>query len=135
MMTTVTNERPSGAELLALYDAVGWTAYTRDPDTLAVAIAGSHLVLTARDADGRLIGLARTVSDGATICYLQDVLVDPTAQRSGVGRALISAVLTQYGDVRQFVLLTDDDEAQRAFYRSVGLVRSDRSGLHAYLRS
>lgn len=35
MMTTVTNERPSGTELLALYDAVGWTAYTRYPDALA----------------------------------------------------------------------------------------------------
>ncbi|MDQ6657643.1 MAG: GNAT family N-acetyltransferase [Actinomycetota bacterium] len=133
-MTTVTNERPTGAEPLALYDAVGWTAFTRDPDTLAAAIAGSHLVLTARDTAGRLIGLARTVSDGATICYLQDILVDSGARRSGVGWALISAVLTSYADVRQFVLLTDADPTQRAFYRSVGLVRSYESGLHAYLR-
>ncbi len=64
-MTTVTNERPNDAELLTLYDAIGWTAYTRDPDRLAAAIAGSHLVLTARDDWGQLIGLVRTVSDGA----------------------------------------------------------------------
>lgn len=133
-MTTVTNERPAAPELLALYDAVGWTAYTRDPDRLVAAVAGSHTVLTARDDDGRLVGLARTVSDGASICYLQDVLVVPEAQRSGIGRALLQAVLTEYAELRQFVLLTDDDPTQRAFYTSLGLVRSDESGLHAYLR-
>lgn len=133
-MTTVTNERPSGAELLTLYEAVGWTAYTRDPERLAAAIAGSHQVMTARDDTGRLVGLVRTISDGASICYLQDILVHPDVQRAGVGRSLIAAVLEQSADLRQFVLLTDDDQTQRAFYSAAGLVRSDTVGLHAYLR-
>jgi GNAT superfamily N-acetyltransferase len=133
-MTTVTNERPNDAELQTIYDAVGWTAYTRDPERLAAAIAGSHLVLTARDDAGRLVGLARTVSDGASVCYLQDILVHPDVQRAGIGRSLIAAVLDQSADIRQFVLLTDDDETQRAFYAAAGLVRSDSVGLHAYLR-
>ncbi|WP_029135682.1 GNAT family N-acetyltransferase [Nakamurella lactea] len=133
-MTTVTNERPATPELLALYDAVGWSAYTRDPDRLTAAVAGSHAVLTARDDDGRLVGLARTISDGASVCYLQDILVHPDAQRTGVGRTLLTAMLAEYADLRQFVLLTDDDRTQRAFYTSLGLLRSDESGLHAYLR-
>lgn len=130
----ISAEQPSRAELLHLYGAVGWSAYTRDPDRLAAAVAGSHLVLCARDPSGTLVGLARTVSDGAVICYLQDVLVDPAWQRRGVGRRLIDAALERHRNVRQFVLLTDDDEAQRALYRAAGLVRSDDLGLHAYLR-
>lgn len=133
-MTVVTNERPQTDELLALYDAVGWSAYTRNPGELASAIAGSHRVLTVREKSGKLIGLIRTVSDGTTICYLQDVLVHPDARRRGVGRALIEAVLQEYAALRQFVLLTDDDAAQRSFYAAAGLVRSDTVGLHAYLR-
>jgi GNAT superfamily N-acetyltransferase len=133
-MTTVTNERPNDAELLTLYDAIGWTAYTRDPDRLAAPIAGSHLVLTARDDWGQLSGLVRTVSDGASICYLQDILVHPDAHRAGVGRSPIAAVLEQSADVRRFVLLTDDDDTHRAFYAAAGLVRSDTVGLHSYLR-
>lgn len=133
-MTAVTNERPQVDELVALYDAVGWSAYTRDPGVLVSAIAGSHRVLTVRDPSGMLLGLVRTVSDGSTICYLQDILVHPDAQRRGVGRALIGAVLDEYASLRQFVLLTDDDEAQRAFYGAAGLVRSDIAGLHAYVR-
>lgn len=35
-------------ELFDLYDSVGWTAYTRDPETLRRAFAGAHRVVTAR---------------------------------------------------------------------------------------
>ncbi len=50
--------------------------------------------------------------DGATICYLHDVLVHPEAQRAGVGRALVRAALEPYAAVRQKVLLTDDEPGQ-----------------------
>lgn len=114
-------EVPATAELVALYAAVGWSAYTDDPDTLRRAVAGSSFVVTAR-RDGALVGLARAVSDDATICYLQDILVVPDAQRAGVGRLLASAVLERYAAVRQKVLLTDDEPRQRAFYESLGYV-------------
>lgn len=122
MTFTIRDERPGTDELVALYDAVGWSAYTRDPEALTASIAGSHSVLTARDAPGRLLGLVRTVSDGVTIVYVQDLLVVPTAHRSGIGGALLDAVLDRSADVRQTVLLTDDEPGQRAFYESRGFV-------------
>jgi GNAT superfamily N-acetyltransferase len=106
-------------EVIALYDAVGWSAYTKAPMALRAAIAGSSYVVVARRGE-RLIGLARAVSDNATICYLQDVLVLPEEHRNGVGRALVQAVLDRYRTVRQKVLLTDDEPGQRAFYETLG---------------
>jgi GNAT superfamily N-acetyltransferase len=106
-------------ELLPLYESVGWTAYTAAPGLLEAAVAGSSCVVTARRG-GRLVGLARALSDGATICYLQDVLVHPAEHRLGIGRALVRAVLDRYPAVRQKVLLTDDEPGQRAFYESLG---------------
>jgi GNAT superfamily N-acetyltransferase len=106
-------------ELVQLYAAVGWTAYTRDPALLAAAVRGSTHVVTARRG-GRLVGLARALSDGATVCYLQDILVHPDARRRGVGRALLLAIRERCGPVRQQVLLTDDEPGQRAFYESLG---------------
>jgi GNAT superfamily N-acetyltransferase len=106
-------------ELLALYEAVGWSAYTRSPAVLRAAITGSSFVVVARRGP-RLVGLARAISDDATICYVQDVLVVPQEQRKGVGRALVRAVLDRYATVRQKVLLTDDEPGQRAFYESLG---------------
>lgn len=83
---------PDAADLVALYAAVGWTAYTQDPAVLRAAIRGSHRVITAYDGE-QLIGLARTLSDGASICYLQDILVHPAAQGRGVGRSLLERTL------------------------------------------
>jgi GNAT superfamily N-acetyltransferase len=107
------------ADVVALYAAVGWTAYTRDPAVVDAALKGASFVAVARE-DGRLVGLVRAISDDATISYVQDVLVHPATQRRGVGAALMAAVAQRYGHVRQHVLLTDDEPGQRAFYESLG---------------
>lgn len=113
------DEIPATPELVALYDAVEWSAYTKDPERLLRAMHGSLRVVTAR-LDGELLGLARVVGDGETIIYLQDILVQPKAQRTGLGRLLMTAALEPYGSVRQKVLLTDDEPRQRAFYEASG---------------
>ena len=111
------------AELTTLYDAVGWTAYTRDPAKLLGSVHGSHRVAIAR-ADGELVGLTRTISDGVTIVYLQDVLVHPHWRGCGLGRRLVQQVLAADAQVRQRVLLTDADPAQRAFYAALGFTET-----------
>ncbi|MEL4506069.1 GNAT family N-acetyltransferase [Luteococcus sp. H138] len=113
---------PKLEELLALYDSVGWTAYTRHPSSLEAGVRGSLRVVTAR-SDDRLVGLARVVGDGATICYLQDVLVDPGVRRTGLGRRLVEAVFEPFAHVRQHVLITDEEAGQKAFYESLGFTQ------------
>lgn len=127
---------PSDDELRELYDAVGWSNYTRAPHVLRRGLQGSSRVVTARDNE-TLVGLARIVSDGATIAYLQDVLVHPQAQRSGLGRKLVEAAFAPYSEVRQHVLLTDDQPYQRAFYEDLGFVEIrdvDAAALRAFVR-
>nr|WP_255719944.1 GNAT family N-acetyltransferase [Brachybacterium sp. ACRRE] len=118
-----------------MYGAVGWSAYTEDPQTLGRALAGSTRVVTARER-GRLVGLARVISDGASIAYLQDVLVDPDRRRAGIGRQLVREAFAPFAAVRQHVLLTDADSGQRAFYESLGLTEAHdvRPPLRAFLR-
>lgn len=128
-------ETPSVEEALGLYGAVGWSAYTRDPATLGRALAGSAVVVTAR-RQGELVGLARVVGDGASIAYLQDVLVHPGARRRGLGRLLIDAAFAPFDDVRQQVLLTDAEPGQRAFYEALGFTEAHdhEPGLRAFVR-
>ena len=114
-----TLESPDMAAICRLYDAVGWSVYTQDPARLEAAIVGSHRVMVARE-DGQLIGLIRSISDGVTIAYVQDILVHPDHQRRGIGRAMVQAILEQYAHIRQKVLLTDDRPEQLAFYASLG---------------
>ncbi len=133
-VTYSTSGSPTRDELIALYDSVGWTVYTADPARLEDAVAGSTFVVTAR-IDGDLVGLARAVSDDATIVYVQDILVVPDAQRQGIGKQLLATVIERFAHVRQKVLLTDDEERQHALYRSLGFAdTAEVERLHAFVR-
>lgn len=111
-------------ELVELYESVNWILYSADPDGLARAVDRSTYVITARDmteeGEGRLVGLARCMSDDVSIMYLQDVLVHPDHHRRGIGRFLVMVCLHKFDHVRQKVLLTDDEPGQAAFYESLG---------------
>lgn len=113
-------------QLIALYNAVGWLAYTRDERSaqLPTAIRNSTYVVTAWHAD-RLVGLARGLSDDVSIFYLQDILVHPDYQRQGIGRKLLQNCLDRYHHVRTKLLLTDDEEKQKTFYRSLGFTNTN----------
>ena len=128
-------DRVDPDDLLDLYESVGWSAYTSDPDGLARAIEGSTYVVTARH-EGTLIGLARVLSDDVSILYLQDILVRPDWQRHGVGKALLLHCLDRYRHVRTKVLMTDDEDRQHAFYRAMGFqLAVEVEALHVFVRT
>lgn len=106
-------------EILRLYSEVGWTAYTDHPDVLRQGFKNSLLVLGAYEND-ELLGIIRTVGDGCTIVFVQDILVFPDKQRMGVGTDLLRAVLERFNHVRQIELATDDTPKTVAFYKSLG---------------
>lgn len=107
-------------EVTQLYESVDWVIYATDPDGLARAVDRSTYVVTARDDQGVLVGLARCLSDDVSIMYLQDVLVRPEHQNAGVGSHLVTACLQKFAHVRQKVLLTDNEERLRSFYNKLG---------------
>ena len=86
-------------------------------ETVASALAQS-LTVCAFDGDNQ-IGMARVVTDRATMAYLADVFVLETHRRQGVARAMIEA-LYQHPDLhglRRWFLFTRD---MQPVYASVG---------------
>jgi GNAT superfamily N-acetyltransferase len=124
---------PQTAKLVALYDAVGWKAYTRDEASLTRAVANSLAVVTAWEDEEHLVGLARAVGDGEHILYVQDLLVLPRVQGQGVGRALLEQLLAMYPQVRQKFLMAETDPALEAFYQHSGWMKADGQGLQAWV--
>ena len=120
-------------EILRLYSAVGWTAYTKDMTALRHGFEHSLLVLAAYENDD-LLGIVRAVGDGFTVVFIQDILVFPEKQRQGVGTALLKAVLEWYPDVRQIELTTDDTEKTVAFYRSLGFREFSEIGCCGFIK-
>ena len=121
-------------ELCSLYESVGWTNYTVRPDMLEAAFRGSLCAIGAYDVKGRLIGVVRAVGDGASVLFVQDLLVRPEWQGRGVGTALLRALLDRYPDVYQTQLLTDRTEKTCAFYRRMGFAPAGEMGCEAFVR-
>lgn len=132
-MEIKTGIRPEKEHVIALYDDAGWTSYTDDPDLLMEAIKNSLKVWTLWDGE-KLIGLARTIGDGATICYLQDILILKTYQGRGLGAGLLKEIMKENEKIRQFVLLTDDSEKTKGFYKKLGLTEVGDFSCLAFMR-
>lgn len=120
-------------EVFRLYSEAGWVAYTNDMAALREGFMNSLLILAAYGDDG-LLGLIRVVGDGATIIFIQDILVFPSFQRQGVGSALLRAVLERFAGVRQIELLTDNTEKTKAFYNSMGFHEFSEIGCCGFMK-
>lgn len=120
-------------EILHLYASVGWTAYTDHPEQLRKGFENSMLTLAAYE-DDQLLGIIRTVGDGHTIVFVQDILVFPEHQRKGVGSALLQAILDRYSHVRQIELATDNTPKTIAFYKSMGFREMSEIGCCGFMK-
>ena len=121
------------SEILSLYQSVGWTNYTDNPDMLKSAYANSLKILGAY-ANGQLLGIIRAVGDGCSIVFIQDILVFPEYQHQGIGSALISKILELYQNVYQKSLLTDNTTKTIQFYQSAGFEMATDIGCRAFIK-
>ena len=106
-------------DVLHLYQAVGWTNYTHQPQMLEQALSHSLAIYLALDGDA-VVGLVRLVGDGFSSVFVQDLIVLPSYQRQGIGSDLMKEALADYKDVYQVQLATDESEKTLVFYRSLG---------------
>ena len=106
-------------DVLHLYQAVGWTNYTNQPQMLEQALPHSLAVYLAFDGE-KIVGLIRLVGDGFSSVLVQDLIVLPIYQRQGIGSALMKEALEDYKDAYQVQLVTDQTERTLGFYRSMG---------------
>ena len=106
-------------DVLHLYQAVGWTNYTNQPQMLEKALSHSLATYLAHDGE-EVVGLVRLIGDGFSSVFVQDLIVLPTYQRQGIGSTLMKRALADYKDAYQVQLATEESEKTLGFYRSLG---------------
>lgn len=119
MITIKKQEIVKLEDVLHLYQAVGWTNYTHQPEMLEHALSHSLVIYLALDGDA-VVGLIRLVGDGFSSVFVQDLIVLPIYQRQGIGSALMKEALKDYKDAYQVQLVTEETEKNVGFYRSMG---------------
>lgn len=111
-------------EMLALYQASGISRPLDDRERMAIMLGSSNLLLTAR-SEGKLVGLARCLTDRAYVVYICDLLVDKTHQQQGIGKALLLAVQQATGPQVQQLLRSAPSAMQ--YYPKVGFSAIDNA--------
>ncbi|MFS9206197.1 GNAT family N-acetyltransferase [Streptococcus mitis] len=106
-------------DVLHLYQAVGWTNYTNQPQMLEQALSHSLAIYLALDGDA-VVGLIRLVGDGFSSVLVQDLIVLPNYQRQGIGSSLMKEALGNFKEAYQVQLATEQTEKNVGFYRSMG---------------
>ena len=71
----------------SLREQVGWV---RLSDGQAQKAIDNCLFNVCAYLDGEPVGMGRVVGDGAVVCYIQDLVVIPKAQKLGVGGAILN---------------------------------------------
>ncbi|KAM7261644.1 hypothetical protein ACFE04_020721 [Oxalis oulophora] len=116
-------------DLEALCDKVGWPR--RPLPKMAAALKNSYMVATlysiwkSPGSEGdeqkkKLIGMARATSDHAFNATIWDVIVDPTYQGQGFGKALVEKLIRALlqKDIENITLFADSQVVE--FYRNLG---------------
>ena len=71
----------------SLREQVGWVRLSEIQAQKAIE---NCLFNVCAYIDGEPVGMGRVVGDGAVVCYIQDLVVIPKAQKSGVGGAILN---------------------------------------------
>lgn len=109
------------AEVTEVYRASGLAERrpVADGERFAAMIRNANLVVVARIED-RLVGIARSMTDGAYVTYLSDIAVDREYQRQGIGVDLIRA--TQEAAPRAKLVLLSAPAAA-GYYPHIGFTQ------------
>jgi len=84
---------PTAAEFAALYAETGWAEWS--PETFERALAGSWVVCSARDDDGKLVGIGRLISDGALHAFVTEMIVSGSARGGGIGSEILRMLVDE----------------------------------------
>ena len=88
MITIRRQEVVNLEDVLHLYQAVGWTNYTHQPQVLEKALSHSLAIYLALDGDA-VVGLVRLVGDGFSSIFCPGFDRLPSYQRQGIGSDLM----------------------------------------------
>lgn len=86
-------------------------------------LANSNLVVSAWDC-GRLVGIARSMTDFHYACYLSDLAVCGSVQRQGIGRQLQGITQEQLGPNCKLILVAA--ASANTYYEHIGFTHNPR---------
>jgi ribosomal protein S18 acetylase RimI-like enzyme len=98
-----------------------------EPERIRKMLEHGNLLITARH-DGKLVGVARSLTDFAYCCYLSDLAVDRAYQGRGIGRTLIDKTREAAGPDSMVLLISAPDAM--TYYPHIGMPKADNAFMY-----
>ena len=93
-----------------------------EPERLSEMLKHANLILTARD-NGKLIGIARSLTDFVFCTYLSDLAVDEKYQKMGIGKEVVRP--TKLATPSAKLILLSAPKAVN-YYPKIGMTKWDQ---------
>lgn len=85
------------SDLAELFASVGWGSIEDYQSSELSTLLKTSTFYSAAFHDKRLIGFVRVLSDRVMVSWIAEIIVSPDWQRKGVGFALLSKVIQEFG--------------------------------------
>jgi GNAT superfamily N-acetyltransferase len=125
---TVTFEFPNVHEFMKLRNKVGWKEL--DPIMTEKSLLNSLFCVVIRD-ETVLVAMARVDGDGTMCFFIQDVMVDPSYQKQGLGNKLMEHIELYLDETAKngAVVALLVDAGKEDFYKRFGYIKKPPSAL------
>ena len=110
------NEKVSVKALADLRESVGWNRMDREYQN-PLMTSYYHIAVYEKE---KLIGYIDSVSNGVTDAYIQDLMVCPDYQGSGIGTALMDKMIEYLKEKRIYMISVVYEERLKPFYERFG---------------
>jgi N-acetylglutamate synthase-like GNAT family acetyltransferase len=100
----------------------GWRARVRDVERFRAIVEGSDRTVVALH-EGRVVGFARALCDGASNGYISMVAVAADMRQQGIGRRLVEHLM--HDDVGEITWVLRARPESNDFWERLGFIASD----------
>lgn len=108
-------------EIVRLYRAGGWWDEEMDPQRIPDLIMGSHRFVVAVDEiTGSAVGMGRTISDGVSDAYIQDIVVLKEYRRCYIGLQIIQLLTELCAEAGISWIGLISEPGTLPFYKKIG---------------
>ncbi|TKB08425.1 GNAT family N-acetyltransferase [Desulforhopalus sp. IMCC35007] len=94
-----------------------------DYECIRGMLSNSNLVVSAWQ-ENKIIGIARSLTDFHYACYLSDLAVSKSHQKTGIGRKLQAITQEQLGPKCKLILIAAPNA--NSYYEHIGFINNER---------
>lgn len=123
MISYLESKAVSAADVATVFMNSGIKRPYDDHERIGRMIEHSDVLITAWD-EGKMVGVARAITDYSYCCYLSDLAIDKEYQKQGIGKELVNRLQQIIWDECSIVLISSPIATD--YYPRLGFSKNDK---------